>query len=174
MKNYSLLLFLTLSLQVFCQKIEIPRGVVYHYCDSATFENAKAIVMKDLTNADSYEICDNVLFIGPVLWARFEKIKSLKKIEGGNVTLLVDDKQKSGKMTQDVKDTKEVLNCLRKEVTGNDIKLRKATKSELLYYWSVISFDIDEPLIILETKEHRYILNLAPKTMKLVWLDEAP
>jgi hypothetical protein len=41
-------------------------------------------------------------------------------------------------------------------------------------YWSVISFDIEEPLVIIETTQERYILNINPKTMKLIWLDQAP
>lgn len=175
MKKFIFILFFQLIFsQLFCQKIEIPKGVVYNYCDSLTFENAKQIVFKDLTNSSSYETCDNILFIRPVLWSRFEKLKSLKKIEGGNMTLLVDDKKLQGKITQDINDTKEVLNNLKKEINSDHLLLRKATKSELTYYWSVISFDIQEPLIIAETKEHRYILNLNPKNMKLLWLDEAP
>ncbi|KLT70319.1 hypothetical protein AB674_08025 [Flavobacterium sp. ABG] len=37
-----------------------------------------------------------------------------------------------------------------------------------------MSFDIDEPLLIIETKEHNYILNILKKKLKLLWLDEAP
>jgi hypothetical protein len=44
----------------------------------------------------------------------------------------------------------------------------------LQYYWAVISFDIDEPLLIVETSEHKYILNILKKDLKLMWLDEVP
>jgi hypothetical protein len=86
----------------------------------------------------------------------------------------VDDKKLSAKLTQDIKDSKKVWDEFKKQINGRNFMLRKATPKELQYYWSVISFDIDEPLIIVETGEERYILNISPKTHKLLWLDQAP
>jgi hypothetical protein len=175
MRILSLLILLVLfSVTVFAQQVDIPKGVVYKYCDSSTYEKALKIVTKELTGEPSYELNGPIVFIGPVIWTRYQKIKSLKKIEGGNVTFMVDDKQLAGKMTQSVADSKIVLDELRKEIKGKEFKLRKATYKELQYYWSVISFDIEEPLIIVETAEHRYILNILPKDFKLLWLDEVP
>ena len=91
------------------------------------------------------------------------------------MTILGFDKKKpSGKLTQNKEDFKLVWDHLREEINKGSFKLRKATPTELSYYWSVISFDIDEPLIIIETPEHNYLLNISPKDLKLVWLDEAP
>jgi hypothetical protein len=172
-QTFLLLAFLSIDLlwaqQI--EKIEIPSGIVYHYCDSLTFENAKSAIKSNLMVTEDYSLIDEVMFVGPVLWTRFQKIKSLKNIEGGNTTLLVDDKKLSAKLTQDIKDTKDEF---RKEVAGKKFILRKATPKELHYYWSVISFDIDEPLVILETDQERYILNISPKSFKLLWLDQAP
>jgi hypothetical protein len=76
-------------------------------------------------------------------------------------------------MSQNVNDSKIMWDEFKKEVS-KDYTIRKANEDELKYYWSVISFDIDEPLLIIETKEHNYILNLLRKDLKLMWLDEAP
>lgn len=177
MKNIFVFLLIMASFSGFAQKsypIEIPKGVVYKYCDSATYEKAKVILMQELTKQPTYELNGSIMFIGPVLWARFQKVKELKKIEGGNVTLLIDGTKIPAKMTQSVDDSKKVWDALRNEIGTQEFKLRKATYQELQYYWSVISFDIEEPLIVVETKEHNYILNLSPKDMKIIWLDEAP
>ncbi|CAN5368897.1 hypothetical protein BH10BAC1_BH10BAC1_16840 [soil metagenome] len=177
MKAIYFLLFLAIRIQLNAQdveKIEIPAGVVYKYCKATVYEEAKRLVTEELSDKPDYSLCDNITFIGPVLWARFEKIEALNSIEGGKVTLHVDNKIMMGKMTQDVDDTKKVWDAVRKEVNGKDYVIRKATQKELIYYWSVISFDIEEPLLIVETKEHKYIINLSPKTMKLLWLDEVP
>lgn len=180
MKKYilTLPLFLILSNGLLfgqqIEKIEVPSGVVYNYCDSVTYENAKSIIKQNLSDAEEYSLIDQILFVGPVLWARFKDIKSLKNIKGGNTTLLVDDKKLSAKLTQDIADGKKVWDEFRREIGEKKFILRKASPKELRYYWSVISFDIDEPLVIVETDKERYILNIIPGTMKLVWLDQVP
>ncbi|MEY5047730.1 MAG: hypothetical protein RLZZ175_1089 [Bacteroidota bacterium] len=177
MKNILILILLTLSIQVFAQqnnKVDLPKGVIYKYCDSITFQNAKKIIIDELDKNPNYILSDDITFVGPILWSRFKKSKELKSIEGGDVTLLVDNTKLSGKMTQNLKDSKKIWDELRNEINGKDFILRKATFYELQYYWSVISFDIEEPLIIIETKKHNYILNISPKNFKLFWIDEAP
>jgi hypothetical protein len=156
------------------EKIEVPAGVVYNYCSAKTYENSKNVIKENLSNMDEYSLVDEIMFVGPVLWTRFQKIKLLGDIEGGNTTLLVDNNKLSAKLTQSIDDGKKVWNEFRKEIDGKEFTLRKATAKELQYYWSVISFDIEEPLVILETAQERYILNISPKTMKLIWLDQAP
>lgn len=130
--------------------------------------------MKELSDAPDYKLDNGVVFIGPVLWTRYKKIPTLESIKGGNVTLLFNKEKLAGKITQDKDDFKKVWDQVRTEVAGNNLKLRKATYRELEYYWAVISFDIEEPLLIAETNEHRFILNLSPKDLKLLWLDEVP
>lgn len=159
----------------FGQQIEIPKGVVYKYADSVTNEKAKAILAKELSDAPEYSLNKGMLFIGPVLWARYKEAASLKAIKGGNITIKgYKDAVSSGKLTQNKEDFKLVWDHFREEVKSSNFKLRKATVEELKYYWSVISFDIEEPLIIVETAGHNYILNISPKDFMLVWFDEAP
>ncbi|MDP1727634.1 MAG: hypothetical protein Q8M15_12695 [Bacteroidota bacterium] len=156
------------------EKITIPRGVVYKYCSKNLVEKAKKLISADITDSTQYKLSDNILIVGPVLWNRFKKIEVLENIKNGNTNFHVDKKILTGKMTQDIEDTKIVWNELRKEINGQDFIIRKLNEKELVYYWSVISFDIDEPLLIVETKEHKYILNILKDKMKLMWLDEAP
>lgn len=177
MRKLLVVFLATLNCIAYAQKIEkidVPKRVVYNYCKPKIYEAAKEIVTRELSNQFEYSLVDRILMVGPVLWTRFGKIEEFSKIEGGDMTLLVDKKQLTGKMTQEIEDSKKIWNKVRGEVNGEDFKLRKATYAELDYYWTVISWDIEEPLIIIETSKHRYILNLNPKTMKLLWLDEAP
>ncbi len=156
------------------EKIEIPKGIVYKYCDSITLAKAKTIITKELSNSPNYNLDKGIVFIGPALWSRYSSIKPLNKIKGGDITILGYKKDEpSAKLTQDKNDFKQIWDYLRKEVNSEFI-LRKATAAELRYYWAVISFDIQEPLIIVETKDHNFILNLSAKDFTLSWLDEAP
>jgi len=157
------------------EKVEVPNGVVYKYCDSTTYDKAKSLLKQELSDTPKYVLNKGICFIGPILWSRYEKVQTLKNIKGGNLTIRGYKKEtSSGKLTQTNEGFKLVWDNLRSEIHNNDFKLRKATAQELKYFWSVISFDIEEPLIIIETSEHNYILNLSPKDYTLVWLDEAP
>jgi hypothetical protein len=178
MRNTLFALFvIVLSSDIYGQKVdsvEVPKGVVYNYCDPLLVRRAELTVRKDLSSNSNYALIDNILWIGPVLWSRYKEVKTLSVIEGGNTTLLVDNKKLSAKLIQNVTDSKKIWNQLREEVNTSSYSIRKASYKELQYYWSVISFDVDEPLLIIDGAKHRYILNISPKTMKLLWLDEVP
>ena len=177
MKKLSLLFLTFYFFSSFGQtddKINIPKGVVYKYCDKEIVEKTKLLINNSISDSSNYALLDNILIVGPVLWSRFKEIDLLNKIEGGNTTFHVDNNILKGKMTQDIEDTKKVWAELRKEIKGKSYIIRKLNEKELLYYWSIISFDIDEPLLIVETKEHKYILNILKDSLKLMWLEEVP
>jgi len=176
MKNIILLFLIGLSVPTFAQKekIDIPARVSYKYCKPKLYLRAKELVRNELTEKPSYDLCDRLMFVGPVLWNRIGKLAALSNIEGGNVSLHVDQQVLKAKLTQSIDDTKKIWNHIRSEVEGKNLTLRKATFAELEYYWSVISYDIEEPLIIAETPQHTYIIDLLPKTLRLIWLDEVP
>jgi hypothetical protein len=157
------------------QQIVVPKGIVYKYVDSLSNEKAKALIIKELSDSVNYLLDMGIVFIGPVLWSRYKSIPSLNAIKGGDITIRgYKSDGPSAKATQNKEGFKLVWDHFREEIKNSSYKLRKATPSELNYYWSVIAFDIEEPLIILETDAHNYILNLSPKDFKLVWFDEAP
>jgi len=176
--RYILLLFLLLPrFKSFSQKvdsIDIPKGVVYNYCSPAILEKAMVLVANEVSGTPTYSLDNGVLIVGPVLWSRYSHIPSLASISGGNVTINFNNDKLSGKMTQTKEGFKLIWDQVRSDLLGHDFVLRKATFKELQYYWAIISFDIDEPLLVIETNQHRFILNLSPKDLTLLWLDEAP
>jgi hypothetical protein len=155
------------------ETITIPKGVVYNYSSPKIVEKAKKLISNNLSDINDYKIIQNNLIIGPELWKRYKDNEKIEKIKGGTVQFHVDDLILDGKMSQDIPDSKIIWDEFKNEVS-KDYIIRKANEDELKYYWSVISFDIDEPLLIIETKDHNYILNLLKKDLKLLWLDEAP
>lgn len=156
------------------EKINIPKGIVYKYCDKKIVDKAKLQITTNINDSSNYSLSDKILIVGPVLWKRYKNIETIKNIDGGNTSFHVDKDILTGKMTQDINDTKKVWVEFRKEIKGHDYIIRKLNEKELQYYWSIISFDIDEPLLIVETKDHKYILNILKDSLKLMWLDEAP
>ncbi|RXM40515.1 hypothetical protein BOQ62_06050 [Chryseobacterium sp. CH21] len=154
------------------EKITIPSGVVYLYADDKTNEKVKKSLTESLQNATNYDILGDNLMIGPTLWKQFKNIEILHSIPD-NVTFHIDEMEVEGKVSRKLDDSKKIWNEFKKEISGN-YQIRKANEDELKYYWSTISFDIEEPLFILQTENHRYILNFLKKNQKLLWLDEFP
>lgn len=172
-KTLFLLFIINLSLAQKKETINVPKGIVYNYCDNKIIEKAKKLITDNLSENSDYKLLQNNLIIGPILWKSLKDNEKIEKIEKGKVQFHVDDLILDGKMSQDINDSKTIWDEFKKLVS-NDYTIRKANEQELKYYWSVISFDIDEPLLIVETKEHNYILNFLKKDLKLLWLDEAP
>ena len=155
------------------EQIDIPKGIVYKYADNKIVENAKNLITESLKNPNDYSLIQNELMIGVGLWNRYKKAESLKNIKGKNVTFHVDDQQLDGKFCDTENDAKLIWDKV-KEETSDQFIIRKANTEELKYYWAVISFDIEEPLLILETPQHHYILNFLTNGKKLMWIDEFP
>lgn len=175
MKLNSTIFLLLIVNFVFAQtneKITIPNGVVYKYVSDKTNEKAKKLITESFLQNDNYNLLGDNLMIGPTLWKRFQNINTLQSIPG-KVEFHIDDKTVDGRMCQKLEDSKKVWNEIKKEITGK-YQIRKANEYELKYYWSTISFDIEEPLFIIETEQHNYILNFLKKEMKLLWIDEFP
>lgn len=171
-----LLLILTINIS-FAQdseKIKIPKGVVYKYSSGKTVEKAKKAIADNLSSTSDYSLLNENLIIGPELWKRYKDNKKLQQIEKGEVIFHVDNLQLDGKMSQNLNDSKKIWDEFRNEISQQEYIIRKANENELKYYWSVISFDIEEPLLIVQTKDHNYILNILKNDLKLMWLDEAP
>lgn len=162
-----LLLFIinTVTAQV-KEKITIPNGVVYNYADDKINEKAKKLLTESLTNTINDDLLGNNLIIGPTLWKRFKNIESLKTIPD-SLIFHIDDIEVEGKMSKNLKDSKKIWDEVKKEISGN-YQIRKANEDELKYYWSTISFDIEEPLFVLQTENHLYILNFLKKRNEVI------
>lgn len=175
MKLKSTLFLLLIVNFVFAQTIEkitIPNSVVYNYVSDKINDKAKKLINESLSQKDNFNLLDKNLMIGPTLWKRFQNIETMKSIPR-NVVFHIDNMQVDGKMSENIEDSKKIWNEVKKEISEN-YKIRKVSEDELKYYWSTISFDIEEPLLILETPQHIYILNFLKNSMKLFWIDEFP
>ncbi|WP_117610293.1 hypothetical protein [Flavobacterium sp. ABG] len=176
MKKVILIVFFFTSIFSNAQEketITVPKGIVYNYCSPKVLENAKKLITSNLSNSNDYKLLQENMIVGPELWKRYKDNKNIQKLQTGKVQFHVNNSVLDGQMTHDINDTKIIWDEFKNEVSQG-YKIRKANEDELKYYWSVISFDIDEPLLIIETKEHNYILNILKKKLKLLWLDEAP
>jgi hypothetical protein len=70
--------------------LKIPNGIVYKKASNEVNEAAKKAIRKELNKTTtSYDLFDNLLYVGPMLWRRYSSIPSLAKIQGGDIQFRV-------------------------------------------------------------------------------------
>ena len=40
------------------------------------------------------------------------------------------------------------------------------------YYWSIIIFDIEEPIFVVDNGKYKLLVNFTPEEMKIFWIEE--
>ena len=51
-------------------------------------------------------------------------------------------------------------------------RVRRPTPAELSLYWAMISFDITEPIFVVESKRAKILAQFVEKEMKIMWIDD--
>jgi hypothetical protein len=148
---------------MYAQKIDIPKGVIYHYADDSINSNAKEVINKSIKEGGSSFLFDKSVMIGPNLWAN---CKGLFHNQGNNIQLnfkipinnqLI---QKTGMAIKEGSDFQKIWALLFNNPNDSYL-IRKSNKDEINYYWYLISYEIEEPLFVLERKDHRILINLS-------------
>jgi hypothetical protein len=176
MKKVILIAFILLgNFYSWAQLGEIPKNVTYKTTSESENNKAIAILKKAIDDPQKgKKLFDGILFIGPQLWTKLSQIKTLNAIEGGNVNFQIpqgDGKsmEKKGKLIQNETDFQLVWNELATRI-GQDYNIRKLNSLELSYYWSIINFDIEEPIFLFENKSYKFIIDI--NKSKLIWLEQ--
>lgn len=195
MRLLSILLLLAVLGLVFApacaQDPIVPKGVRYKRTSEAENANAKALLQRFCTGQFSEdEIAEifgetSLIICSPGLWA---EVKGDAKDAGINSDIAV-------KAFIPVKDSNGKLNFIEGEGAGfrtedsipaflqlfgntcfagcEKIEIRKATTSELRYYWARIAFDIEEPIFVVVADGRRYIIDISieDNAITSVWVD---
>jgi len=144
--------------------IEIPKGVVYKKTTDAINEQAKKVILNELKKP-KYTLYDKFVYCGPNFWTYYKNNAKVGAIEKGNIDFKVpqpDGKTTviNGKLIQTSDDFKIIWDQIVKDFYSPNLIIRKLNKEELKYYWSIIFFDIEEPIFILESSNLKIIIDL--------------
>jgi hypothetical protein len=178
-----LLLGFVVSKKAFAQDtMNIPKGIVYKKAIGEINNKAQELISNELSvKTVSYSLFDSIVVIGPVLWEKYSNIQPITAIKEGNISLKVssyNSKQKksitelvSAKLIQRKNDYRTVLAQIVKDINGKPLKFRNLNELDLIYYWSVIFFDIEEPIFIIEANGRKFLFDL-DTNYKVKWIDE--
>lgn len=169
--------------------VAVPEGVKYKKASDEINEQARQKVLKvfkpDMADKEVLAFFESkTLICGPGLWDLIKTDPAMAKTGEGRVTFEVPilDKQhkptgKSNRMKGQLFQTDEGLLAFWKVVFKADefkeITIRKLTPAELKIYWAIISFDITEPLFVVEGKKQRILLQFtSPEKLRVAWIDD--
>lgn len=169
-------------------KLNIPKGITYQKTTTEINQRAEERLIKSFTAKAKKEDIQSLfetkcLICGPALWQELKDDTTLSKIETGTVMFqipVLDDQQEitqmqmaSGKLFQSPDEVWVFWNAFVKRTDFSDLKIRKLNPFELELYWAMISFDITEPLFVLESKKHKILTVFrSPDDLTIVWIDD--
>jgi hypothetical protein len=145
---------------------QIPKHIKYNPAKKNI--NDRAIkALKYLCSDTQYKKSEvpDVIMVGPRLW---DAIKDLAPITGHPsipATIMVQIDGEMKELKAGVIRTKERTYYLLKAFKNiihksNKIVIRKANGNELSYYWTIIGYDIDEPLYVIELEDSdKYLIH---------------
>lgn len=190
MKLVSLISTIILSISVCnaADELIIPDGISYKETTTETNQLAEELLINSFNakakKEDVLSLFQNKsLICGPALWQELKDDTTLSKIETGTVKFQIpvfDDKQgiarvqmASGKLFQSPEEVWDFWNAFVSRTDFTDLKIRKLNPLELEHYWAMISFDITEPLFVLDSKKHKILtVFTSPDDLKIVWIDD--
>lgn len=176
-------LLFVFSFAVFSQTVTVPEGVVYKTTSDQVNQTAQSTLKKELSKESPYALFSGMLLIGPGLWSSVKDTPPVSNIQAGNTTYQVPITNKkgkvvryeklSGKLIQKADDYKIFLDFFKTPFESGNFTFRKLNPEELQSYWAVISWDIEEPVYILESDNKRYLFDLEFSDGKysILWID---
>jgi len=156
------------------QELKTPKGIIYHKTSTEINEKVKQVLVHAINNSGKNLEYDKTFICGPNLWEHLIQNKVNHKISGININFNIPDKGgykiMHGRAIQKIIDFYTIWNFIIKTPKNNNYIIRKPNKNELTYYWSVIPYEIEEPIYIIEVNKLKIIIDFNSDS-KLLYID---
>jgi len=168
------------------EEVQIPPGVRYTKTSDEINERARKLISAAFTAKASEKdvfglFSDKLLICGPGLWSEIRDENAFANIKTGAVNIQFPIgsgaarhvEMLEGKLFQNRKDVLAFWHVFAKKTDFEAIQIRKMTAAELSVYWAMISFDINEPIFMVECKQRRVVLQFtSPENLTITWIDD--
>ncbi len=147
--------------------------IVYKPASQMLNDSASAL-LKELITSKNYStnplVRRNIL-CGPYLWKQIKNKETFAGAKGAQVQIFSDGALLEGKVLWEEK-VDSLLDYCFSGVDESSLTIRKLNESEIRVYWAYISFDIEEPIFMVEAGEKKYLVDFAQDTLGLFWFDD--
>jgi|GEM_PF-6346142 len=161
----------------------VPEGVVYVPGDEKAVEEVRSELLKTFTDHKKklYKLAkkqSGYFFLGPLLSARIRDENPIKASElrtaGFWIKILEDFEPEIKGLLAKTNEEKKLLSQLLSDRIGDSKKilLRKLHPDELAFMWYFISWDIKEPVFVLETDDHTFLIDFGAMSENQLWVEE--
>lgn len=156
---------------------DVPAGVRYKKTTDEINDKARVLLEKALTKPIAEGDVEatfgkSPIMCGPFVWALVGDGNSFK--DSTPVKLIVNGVVKDGRGIADAGQKRLIWTRLLEKL-GTTIKptVRKANADEIGFYWSMIPFDIEEPLFIADYGKEKLLVNFVVKgdQPQFFWID---
>jgi hypothetical protein len=158
-------------------KIDIPDRVAYKYAENVIMEQAIEMIISFLKQGKNHvEVCDGLVICGAYLTNKLSTNELFSKYEFINFTKNVYIGNRQEVIIEKAFKKEEAIiafmNYVRNVITEtNVIRIRKLNLRELDWYWTIISFDIEEPILIIEAGKRKFLIDFI-ENKNIFYVDE--
>ena len=112
---------------------------------------------------------------GPFLWQKLLKNNIFPSDVGFPILLRVPIKEKilelNGRAIRWLDQTTKLESYIRDELKNDEsFIIRRLNPEEMRLYWGMITYDISEPIFIIESKSHNFLIDFQED--KVMWIDD--
>jgi hypothetical protein len=146
--------------------VKIPKGIVYKKTTESKNMEAVEYIKYIIFGNTFTKNLSKAIMVGPYLWQSLKDIEEFSSKPTMQVIYNVPMNGKNIKMNGAVIRFEEKTELLIMAFNGllNDrknIKIRKINENELKYYWAICSYDLEEPILVIETDlGEKYIFDI--------------
>jgi len=144
------------------KKANIPDNIRYKETDSTTNAIAYDKIMTVFGQQGSdAQLFDKAVGCYPFLWSQLKNNSYFDSAEGAKIWLNIGKNRiLTGKAFRSKKDLDSLQSFLVELIKKDSpFIVRKLNNEELSIYWSLIPFDIEEPIYVLNSKSHKLVLH---------------
>jgi hypothetical protein len=145
----------------------VPADVILKRADKAV--NQKSAELVKMVLAPDYKGKEHIfkgpLICGPFCWGKLLATGNFGKKNSGEAKFLIPmeggkPKELEGRWLKDPGELLALEDYLRQIVQADgNFEIRAPNEKEFALYWAIISYDLQEPIFIIETKSHKFLLD---------------
>jgi hypothetical protein len=159
------------------EQFKVPEGIRYKEASKAINEKARELIAKhfsaEANKADILALFSNKVICGPGLWRSLKQNPAMAALPKGKVNIQVGSQHLEGKLFQSNGEVLQFWEALKTNLEFGNFKVRRLNPRELAAFWAVISFDIEEPVFVLDSPRHKILVNFVNNNgLKIFWIDD--
>lgn len=170
--KFCLILFVLLMDRSLAQ-VTVPEGVIYHKSSDSNNNAAKKLIKLAVESKKGKPLFESAVMIGPNLWKKYLNSNYAKAKIGIELNFKIrvgtEIVTRRGRIIKNKDEFDSFWEFVSDELLLSSLRI--PNEAELRYYWSIISYDIEEPVFVMQNKQNKILINLSPQENKLVFLE---